>query len=62
MPSTLSPSPRSSAKARSTLSAFRDDIQTLVPSSASLRAAAKPIPSVEAVTIAVLPESAYFSF
>ena len=60
MPSTSSPSPRNSAKARSTLSAFLDEIQTLAPSSASLRAAANPIPSVDAVTIAVLPESAYF--
>ena len=60
IPSTSSPSPRNSAKARSTLSAFLDEIQTLAPSSASLRAAANPIPSVDAVTIAVLPESAYF--
>jgi len=54
-PLTFKPSALRASRAWTTLSSFREEIHTFAPSSANLRAAANPIPSVEAVTIAVLP-------
>jgi len=54
-PFTFKPSALRASRAWTTLSSFREEIHTFAPSSANLRAAANPIPSVEAVTIAVLP-------
>ena len=54
-PLTFKPSALRASRACTTLSSFREEIQTFAPSSANLLAAAKPIPSVDAVTIAVLP-------
>ena len=54
-PFTFNPSAFRASRAWITLSSFLEEIHTFAPSSASLLAAANPIPSVEAVTMAVLP-------